>query len=254
MPGTVRGKVAVISGGSTGVGRATAQLLAENGAHVVVLARRADRLATAVRGMNGPHPVLAIPTDVGDGAAVRAAFAQVEERFGRLDILLNSAGVARIRAIEETGDDDIRACIGTNLLGPLHTTRSAVPLLRAAGGGDIVNLSSEITLDHMPLMSLYAAGKHGLNGFTAAMHRELRTDGIRVTLAVLGSILDSSFYENFPPEDRQRAQPVWEADGYLTRVGAAKPLTSATVADILHQLFTAPREVTQDVLHIRPSG
>jgi NAD(P)-dependent dehydrogenase (short-subunit alcohol dehydrogenase family) len=248
----VRGKVAVISGGSTGVGRATAQLLAENGAHVVVLARRADRLEAAVRDMSGS--VLAIPTDVGDGAAVRAAFAQVEERFGQLDILLNSAGVARIRAIEETADDDIRACIGTNLLGPLHTTRSAVPLLRAAGGGDIVNLSSEITLDHMPLMSLYAASKHGLNGFTAAMHRELRTDGIRVTLAVLGSILDSSFYENFPPEDRQRAQPVWEADGYLTRVGAAKPLTSATVADILHQLFTAPREVTQDVLHIRPSG
>lgn len=252
MAGTMDGKVAVISGGSTGVGRSLGKALAESGAQVVLLARRADRLEAAVRDIGGP--VLAIPTDVTDGDSVRAAFAQVEERFGRVDILVNSAGAARIRAIEETRDEDIHSCIGTNLLGPIHTTRSAVPLLRAAGGGDIVNISSEITLDHMPLMAMYAASKHGLNGFTAAMHKELRGDGIRVTLVILGSISDSAFYENFPGEDRQRAQPVWAADGYLTRVGATKPLPSATVAQVLHQLLSTPPEVVQDVVHIRPAG
>ncbi|MEV6483869.1 SDR family NAD(P)-dependent oxidoreductase [Streptomyces sp. NPDC051576] len=252
MAGTMQGKVAVISGGSTGVGRAVGALLAESGAKVVLLARRADRLEAAAREMAGA--VLTIPTDVSDGDSVRAAFAQVEERFGRVDILVNSAGTARIRAIEETADEDIHACVGTNLLGPIHTIRSAVPLLRAAGGGDILNISSEITLDHMPLMAMYAASKHGLNGFTAAMHKELRGDGIRVALVILGSISDSAFYENFTGEDRQRAAPVWEADGYLTRVGATKPLLSATAARVLLQLLGTPPEVVQDVVHIRPAG
>ncbi|MFI6542709.1 SDR family oxidoreductase [Streptomyces prunicolor] len=252
MAGTIQGKVAVISGGSTGVGRAVGALLAENGAQVVLLARRAHRLETAAREMKGS--VLTIPTDVSSGDSVRAAFAQVEERFGRVDILVNSAGVARIRAIEETADEDIHACVGTNLLGPIHTIRSAVPLLRAAGGGDILNISSEITLDHMPLMAMYAASKHGLNGFTAAMHKELRGDGIRVALVILGSISDSAFIENFPGEDRQRAAPIWEADGYLTRVGAMKPLPSATVARVMVQLLSTPPEVVQDVVHIRPAG
>ncbi|MFD4876247.1 SDR family oxidoreductase [Streptomyces sp. NPDC058420] len=252
MAGTMQGKVAVISGGSTGVGRAVGAQLAESGADVVLLARRADRLEAAAREMTGS--VLTIPTDVSSGDSVRAAFAQVEERFGRVDILVNSAGVARIRAIEETADEDIHTCIGTNLLGPIHTVRSAVPLLRAAGGGDILNISSEITLDHMPLMAMYAAGKHGLNGFTAAMHKELRGDGIRVALVLLGSISDSAFFENFSSEDRQRAAPVWEADGYLARVGAMKPLPSATVARVMLQLLSTPPEVVQDVVHIRPAG
>lgn len=252
MAGTMQGKVAVISGGSTGVGRALGAQLAEDGADVVLLARRADRLEAAAREMTGS--VLTIPTDVSSGDSVRAAFARVEERFGRLDILVNSAGVARIRAIEETADEDIHTCIGTNLLGPIHTIRSAVPLLRAAGGGDILNISSEITLDHMPLMSMYAAGKHGLNGFTAAMHKELRGDGIRVALVLLGSISDSAFAENFSGEDRRRAAPVWQADGYLARVGAMKPLPSATVARVMVQLLGTPPEVVQDVVHIRPAG
>ncbi|MEW1642742.1 SDR family NAD(P)-dependent oxidoreductase [Streptomyces sp. NPDC091219] len=252
MAGTMQGKVAVISGGSTGVGRALGAQLAEDGADVVLLARRADRLEAAAREMTGS--VLTIPTDVSSGDSVRAAFTQVEERFGRVDILVNSAGVARIRAIEETADEDIHTCIGTNLLGPIHTIRSAVPLLRAAGGGDILNISSEITLDHMPLMSMYAAGKHGLNGFTAAMHKELRGDGIRVALVLLGSISDSAFAENFSGEDRRRAAPVWQADGYLARVGATKPLPSATVARVMVQLLGTPPEVVQDVVHIRPAG
>lgn len=253
MSRSVEGRVAVVSGGSTGVGKAVARQLAEAGAHVVVLARRPDRLEAAVAEIGGG--TLGIPTDIGDGESVRAAFATVAERFGKVDILLNCAGAARIRAIEDSTDEDIGVCVGTNLLGPIHTTRSAVPLLRAAGGGDIVNVSSEITLDHMPLMSLYAASKHGLNGFTSAMRSDLRGDGIRVTLVILGSVGDTAFFENnFTREDRERARPVWDADGYLARVGAVKPMTSAVVSDILVELITRPAEVTQDVVHIRPAG
>ena len=253
MSRSVQGKIAVVSGGSTGVGKAVAKQLSEAGAQVVVLARRPDRLEAAVAEIGGS--ALGIPTDIGDGASVRAAFATVQERFGRVDILVNSAGAARIRPIEDATDEDIAACVGTNLLGPIHTTRSAVPLLRAAGGGDIINVSSEITLDHMPLMSLYAASKHGLNGFTNAMRHDLRSDGIRVTLVILGSVGDTAFFENnFTREDRERARPVWDADGYLARVGATKPMTSAAVSEILFELITRPAEIGQDVMHIRPAG
>ncbi|MGQ4430238.1 SDR family oxidoreductase [Streptomyces sp. SAS_260] len=252
MAATMQGKVAVISGGSTGVGRAVGAQLAENGADVVLLVRGADRLEAAAREMTGS--VLTIATDVSSGDSLRAAFAQVEERFGRVDILVNSAGAARIRVIEETADEDIHTCIGTNPLGPIHTVRSAVPLLRPAGGGDILNISSEITLDPMPLLAMYSARGHGLNGFTAAMHKEPRGDGIPVALVLLGSISDSAFFENFSGEDPQRAAPVRETDGYLTRGGAMKPLPSATVARAMFQLLSTPPEVVQDVVHIRPAG
>jgi len=253
MSRSVEGKIAVVSGGSTGVGKAVAKQLTESGARVVVLARRPDRLEAAVAEIGGD--TLGIPTDIGDGESVRAAFGTVAERFGKVDILFNCAGAARIRAIEDSTDEDIKACVGTNLLGPIHTTRSAVPLLRAAGGGDIVNVSSEITLDHMPLMSLYAATKHGLNGFTNAMRKDLRGDGIRVTLVILGSVGDTAFFENnFTREDRERARPVWDADGYLARVGAAKAITSADVSQILFEVVTRPAEIGQDVMHIRPAG
>ncbi len=85
--------------------------------------------------------VLTIPTDVSSGDCVRPAFAQIEERFGRVDILVNSAGAARLRAIEETADEDIHTCIGTNPQGPIHTVRSAAPLLPArAEAGDSVHV------------------------------------------------------------------------------------------------------------------
>jgi len=253
MSRSVEGKIAVVSGGSTGVGKAVAKQLTESGAQVVVLARRPDRLKAAVAEIGGD--TLGIPTDIGDGESVRAAFGTVAERFGKVDILFNCAGAARIRAIEDSTDEDIKACVGTNLLGPIHTTRSAVPLLRAAGGGDLVNVSSEITLDHMPLMSLYSATKHGLNGFTNAMRKDLRPDGIRVTLVILGAVGDTAFFENnFTREDRERARPVWDADGYLARVGATKAITSADVSQILFELVTRPAEIGQDVMHIRPAG
>ncbi len=244
-------KIVVVSGASTGVGRAAARRFAADGACVALLARRGkllDELAAEI----GPR-ALPIITDVTSGDSVRVAFEQVAARFGRIDALVNSAGITRISAIEEASDQDIAESVGTNLVGPMHTTRSAVPLLRASGGGDIINISSEITLDHMPLMSLYAASKHGLNGFTAAMSRDLRRDAIRVTLVILGAVGDTGIYENFGDGMLEKAWPIWEADGYLTRMSGSAMLASATVADSLHHILTRPPELMMDVVHIRPA-
>ena len=103
---------------------------------------------------------------------MRAAFAHDRRPLGKVDALLNVAGVARIRRIEDATDDDIAFVFGVNLLGPIYTTRAAIPLMRAAGAGDIVNVSSEITDDYMPRMVLYGASKGGLDTFS-------RDDGAR---------------------------------------------------------------------------
>ena len=208
-----------------GVGRATAQRFARDGATVVLLARRKlllDEVAETI-GVNA----VPIVTDVTSSTDVCAAFEQVAAQFGRVDVLVNSAGASRIRLIEEASDDDIAVTVNTNLVAAIYTTRAAIPLLRAAGGGDIINISSEITLDDMPMMTLYAATKHGLSGFTKAMNKELRRDSIRVTLVILGAVADTGIHENFGPGDLERAWPIWEADGYLTRMSGTKLLDPA---------------------------
>jgi NAD(P)-dependent dehydrogenase (short-subunit alcohol dehydrogenase family) len=245
-------KVVVISGASTGVGRATALRFAGEGAAVVLLARRKDRLEEVAEQI-GPQAA-AIPADVTSSSSVRAAFDQIAAKFGRIDALVNSAGATRIRLIEQASDEDIGVCVGTNLLGPIYTTRSAIPLLRASGGGDIINISSEITLDDMPMMTLYAATKHGLSGFTKAMNKELRRDSIRVTLCVLGAVADTGIHENFGPGDLERAWPIWEADGYLTRMSGTKLLSPQMVADVLCDVAGRPRDLMTDVIHVRPAS
>jgi NAD(P)-dependent dehydrogenase (short-subunit alcohol dehydrogenase family) len=252
MPNNLDGKVVVISGASMGVGKATAERCAADGATVVLLARRKlllDEIAETI-GTNA----VPIATDVTCSTQVRAAFEQVALQFGRIDVLVNSAGASRIRLIEEASDEDIAVTVSTNLLAPIYTTRAAIPLLRAAGGGDIMNISSEITLDHLPMMTLYAATKHGLNGFTEAMSKELRKDSIRVTLVILGAVDDTGIHENFAPGDIERAWPIWEADGYLTRMSGTQRLTPPTVAAVLHDVLTRPPELMTDVIHVRPAS
>jgi NAD(P)-dependent dehydrogenase (short-subunit alcohol dehydrogenase family) len=120
-----------------------------------MLARGKQRLKEVADGI-GAVP---IACDVADPGSVDSAFDELEERFGVLDALLNVAGVAKICRIEHASDDDIAFVMGVNLPGPIYTTRAAVPLMRKAGGGDIINVSSEITNDYMPSMVLYGASK-----------------------------------------------------------------------------------------------
>ncbi len=249
MTSKLEGKVAVIAGGSSGIGKATAQLFAEQGAHVVLLARHKVRLDEAAEEIGSL--ALPIQTDIGDPDSVREAFARVETEFGRLDALLNVAGAARIRLIEEASDEDIAVVVGTNFLGPIYTTRSAIPLMKQAGGGDIINVSSEVTLDDMPLMTLYSATKRGLEGFTRTMTKELKTDNIRVTLLVAGSTADTGFADNFGSEEVEYAYPAWEENGYIHRVAGAKPMEAQWVAETMLFAVTRPRGQMVDVIHAR---
>ena len=126
-------------------------------------------------------------TDVGDADSVRAAFDAIEKRFDKLDILINNAAVYRPCAVEHLTDRDIQGQVATNFLGPVYTSRAAIPLMRKAGAGDIVNTSSESTLNPWPMLSMYVSTKAALEVFSRVLADELRDDDIRVTTVVQGT-------------------------------------------------------------------
>ncbi|HEU4430162.1 MAG TPA: SDR family NAD(P)-dependent oxidoreductase, partial [Myxococcota bacterium] len=148
------GRVAVVTGASRGLGRAIARAFAARGANVVMLARRGERLEREAAEI-GPL-ALPIVCDVSDARRVNAAFAEIEKRFGHVDVLVNNAGLARIRALEECSDEDVMVQVGANFLGAVWCTRAALPLLRRSHGADIVNIGSESFQEPFPLLSLYA--------------------------------------------------------------------------------------------------
>ena len=160
--GALDGKIAVITGASSGSGLGIARRFVEEGATVLLLARGGERLEQTAKDLGSA----AVPfvTDVGDPGSVGRTFAEVGERFGRIDILVNNAAVYRPCRVELLSDLDIQQQIATNLAGPVYTCRAAIPLLRAAGGGDIVNTSSESTLHPFPMLSMYVATKAGSRG------------------------------------------------------------------------------------------
>lgn len=174
------GTVVAITGASAGIGRATAVLLAEAGASVVLAARRVDRLAELVAQI-GPDQALAVPTDVRDPEQCRELVAEAVERFGRLDTLVANAGIGMYGGIEDATDDDLGRMLDVNLAGTVWSVRAAVPEFRRNGGGDIVIVASVAGLRGDGNEAVYAATKFGQVGLAGALDRELRADGIRVT-------------------------------------------------------------------------
>jgi 3-oxoacyl-[acyl-carrier protein] reductase len=174
------GTVVAITGASAGIGRATAVLLGEAGASVVLAARRVDRLTELVEQI-GPDRALAVGTDVRDPEQCRRLVAEAVERFGRLDTMVANAGIGMYGGIEDARDDDLARMLDINLAGTVWSVRAAVPELRRNGGGDIVIVASVAGLRGDGNEAVYAATKFGQVGLAGALDRELRADGIRVT-------------------------------------------------------------------------
>lgn len=176
----ISGRVVAITGASAGIGRETARLLAENGASVVLGARRSERLDDLVAEL-GPDRALAVTTDVRDPEQNRALVAAAVERFGRLDVLVANAGIGMYGGIEDAEDDALQQMIDVNLTGTVWSVRAAVPQMRAQGGGDIIIVASVAGSRGDANEAVYAATKHGQVGLAGALDRELRREGIRVT-------------------------------------------------------------------------
>ena len=173
------GQVALVTGASSGIGEAAAQALVGAGFTVYGTSRR----ATAGETRDG---VAFVPLDVTDDDSVAGAVLEVLARSGRIDVLVNNAGVGIAGAAEESSIEQARALFETNLFGTIRATRAALPHMREQGGGRVINVSSVVGLIPVPYMALYASSKHALEGYSESLDHEVREHGIRVLLVEPG--------------------------------------------------------------------
>ena len=178
--------VVIVTGASSGIGRATAARLARSGTTVVLAARRADLLATLVTEIEAAGgSALAVTTDVGDPAAVGALVERAVAVTGRLDGLVNNAGIGGGRSIL-AGDDEVKQMITVNLLAPIRLMRAVVPIMCGQGAGAIVNIGS--VAGEVGIGGTYSATKFALRGLTDSVRRELAGTGVGVSLIEPGFI------------------------------------------------------------------
>ncbi len=212
----VKKKIAVVTGGSKGIGLAIAERLVRDGMKVYICARDRDEIAEAVTKLSQFGECFGKVCDVRDEAQVKNLLASCESRFGGLDILINNAGVGYMgKTVEEISSDEFRQTLETNLFGVFYACHHAIPLMRQRGGGYIINISSLAGQNAHPGMAAYNASKFGLNGFSEALMQEVRHDGIKVSYICPGSV-NTHFGDDTPgPDKAWQLQPEDIADSVV---------------------------------------
>ena len=192
----ITGKRVIITGGTSGIGLATAQALQAKGARVFITGRRPDVLATALETLRrGGGWAEGIAADMVTEAGRRATLEAGQQALGGLDILINNAGGVRAGHLEDTSEAEIRTMIEVNLVAPILLTRTALPALRASGNGVIVNITSGNALIGTPFYATYGGAKAGLARFGEALRRELKGEGVHV-LTVYPAATDTPMMES----------------------------------------------------------
>ena len=187
----IDGKVAIVTGGSRGIGHAIARALLQNGARVAITATSEDALRKAAGELvatRGEGSVLPLRADVRRQADVETSIEAAAQHFGGIDVLVNNAGVGVFRPVAEMSIDDWHRMIETNLTGVFYSCRAVLPHLRARGGGWIINISSLSGKHPFADGAAYCASKAAVNAFTEALMQEVRHDGIRVACVMPGSV------------------------------------------------------------------
>ncbi|MBW8813378.1 MAG: oxidoreductase [Caulobacterales bacterium] len=186
------GQTAIATGASTGIGRATAEALAQRGFTVFGTSRRATN--------TGPKQVSMLACDVTDDESVRGMVASVLSRTGRIDVLVNNAGIGLQGGAEESSIAQVQALFDVNLFGVIRATNAVLPAMRQRGRGRIINISSVLGLIPAPYSAHYSATKHALEGYSESLDHELRAFDIRVSL-VEPAYTRSVFDQNALPAD-----------------------------------------------------
>ena len=184
----LEGSKVLVTGGSSGIGLAIAQILAAKGAHVLISGRRREVVEAAAQQLRATgRRVDAVAADVTTADGLAVMMAAVEHTLGGLDVLVNNAGGVRAGRLEATSEREIRAMIEVNLVAPILLTRAALPLLRRSRHGMVVDVSSAIALVGVPFYATYAAAKAGIAHFGEALRRELKGEGVHVLTAYPGA-------------------------------------------------------------------
>ncbi len=243
--GVFAGKVALVTGASSGIGAAAAEALAAAGASVAVSARRADRLASLVSHIrNNGGDALALPGDVIEEHVAQAVVRDTLSRFGRLDILVNSAGVIDSGGVENADATRYRRVMDINLMATLYTCRAAIAPMRAQGGGDIINISSIAGRRAAALFNAYSASKFAVNAMSEALRQEVGRYGIRVCIIEPGATTTEVSAGVGDPNYRKFIQD------HVSKEGAMKP---EDVADAILFVASLPPRANVSELLIRPT-
>jgi NAD(P)-dependent dehydrogenase (short-subunit alcohol dehydrogenase family) len=195
-------KTALVTGAARGIGLATARKFLAEGWRVALLDIEGELLARAAAEIGRDEATLALTCDVSDVAAVRNAMTKIEQRFGRLDVLINNAGIAVFAPLMETSDVDWSRVLEVNLTGPFLCTKAAVPLMREQGGGAIVNITSISAVRASTLRSAYGTSKAGLAHLTKQLAVELAQLNIRVNAVAPGPVDTAMAKQVHTPEIR----------------------------------------------------
>ncbi len=196
-------KTALVTGAARGIGLAAAKRFLAEGWRVALLDIDGDNLARTFKALAKPDATMAITCDVSDPAGVTAALKSVAERFGRLDALVNNAGIAIFKPILEVTYEDWQRVLAVNLTGPFLVSQAAVPLMRDSGGGAIVNITSISGLRASTLRTAYGTSKAGLAHLTKQQAAELAALGIRVNAVAPGPVNTAMAQAVHTPEIRQ---------------------------------------------------
>jgi NADP-dependent 3-hydroxy acid dehydrogenase YdfG len=248
MTATLAGTVALVTGASSGIGAATARSFAAHGAAVGLLARRADRLADLAREIEAAGgTALALPADITDADQVGAAVATTVERLGRLDTLVNNAGLMRSGPAAEAPLADWDSMVTVNVSGVLYAARAALPHLMSAaadsprGVADLVTISSTGGWVARPGTAVYSLTKFGVNAFSEGIRQELIGKRVRVGIVGPGTV-DTEIFDHLPPQERAAVDE---------RTAGMVKLRPDDVADAVLYMVTRDRRVAVNHMLIR---
>lgn len=251
MAGSLDGSVALVTGASSGIGEATARSLAAEGAAVALVARRRDRLEALSGEINGNDgKAVVVEADLVEQAQATGAVEAAVAEFGRLDIVVNNAGLMLLGPIEDAPTEEWDRMIDLNLKALLHVTHAAIPHLKAAAGdsprgaADLVNLSSVAGRKVRAGMGVYNLTKHGVGAVSEALRQELTTAGVRTTIIEPG-IVATELTDHIRDELRE---------GVKAAIEQIEPLQSEDIADAILWAVTRPGHVSVNEVLIQPTA